>query len=476
MLKPSILTGSTTRRVPWRWALVALIIALCSLLFWPGAARWAYDDPYITYRYAANLRAGFGFVYNDGLRVLSTTTPGYTLLLASLSALWSDMPLLSNAIGLLAISLSAGVLIAMLPRELHGTNAALLALLAALLPPAYNALGSEMPLYTLLILLALLAAQRNYPFGAGLLAGLAALARPDGALVAVVVVAAFWRTPRYALRAAVGTVLVAAPWYLFSLQYFGALFPATLAAKQDQLQQIVGSPSFIARLGQILWGYLVTPWYWPAIGLLCYGAWALVRSHALPLLLVWALLYVFSYSALGVSGYQWYTVPLFPALLYLVGYGLLALQQRAIRWSLPGVAASLLLLPPLYAAATGLSTTLANAPQPRAVVYRAAGEWLAANTPPDTTVGAFEVGIIGYHSQRAMVDFAGLIQPEVRQGSGSYASWAAAALARYQPEVVVVPTSSVGGLAAHPEFAPYVPVQVFDTPTYADTLVVYARR
>ena len=37
------------------------------------------DDSYITFRYARNLLAGEGFVYNPGVRLMGTTTPLYTL-------------------------------------------------------------------------------------------------------------------------------------------------------------------------------------------------------------------------------------------------------------------------------------------------------------------------------------------------------------------------------------------------------------
>jgi hypothetical protein len=70
-------------------------------------SSWAYDDPFITFRYAQNLRAGLGFVYNPGERVLSTTTPLYTLLLAGLSFLWSDLPRLSTLISALSLGLGA---------------------------------------------------------------------------------------------------------------------------------------------------------------------------------------------------------------------------------------------------------------------------------------------------------------------------------------------------------------------------------
>jgi len=40
------------------------------------------DEALITFRYARNILAGIGFVYNPGEQVLGPTTPLYTLLLA----------------------------------------------------------------------------------------------------------------------------------------------------------------------------------------------------------------------------------------------------------------------------------------------------------------------------------------------------------------------------------------------------------
>ena len=45
--------------------------------------------------------------------------------------------------------------------------------------------------------------------------------------------------------------------------------------------------------------------------------------------------------------------------------------------------------------------------------YREAGQWLAANTPPQATVGVADVGLIGYYSQRPMIDFWGLLDRDV---------------------------------------------------------------
>jgi hypothetical protein len=77
----------------------------------------------------------------------------------------------------------------------------------------------------------------------------------------------------------------------------------------------------------------------------------------------------------------------------------------------------------------------------RLPVYRAAGEWLARETPPASTVGTLEVGIIGYYSQRPMIDFAGLLQPTVAEqlpSTGSYQEAARWALAAFRPAYVVL--------------------------------------
>ena len=93
----------------WRNAsFVILYTGLVTGLIYTTLAHWAYDDPFITYRYAENLAQGKGFVYNPGERVLSTTTPLFTLLLALLSKVWADLPALAHLVG--AFSIAAGAI------------------------------------------------------------------------------------------------------------------------------------------------------------------------------------------------------------------------------------------------------------------------------------------------------------------------------------------------------------------------------
>src|SRR5437016_142374 len=62
------------------------------------------DDAFITFRYSRNILEGQGFVYNPGSRVLGTTTPLFTLLMAAVGAVTGgqDFPWYAIAVSALA--------------------------------------------------------------------------------------------------------------------------------------------------------------------------------------------------------------------------------------------------------------------------------------------------------------------------------------------------------------------------------------
>ena len=84
---------------------VFITVILITLLIWRYSA-WYYDDPFITYRYSWNLIHGNGFVYNPGQRVLSTTTPFFTLFLAGSGMIWPNIPKIASISGCIFAGLS----------------------------------------------------------------------------------------------------------------------------------------------------------------------------------------------------------------------------------------------------------------------------------------------------------------------------------------------------------------------------------
>jgi hypothetical protein len=405
----------------------------------------AYDDPFITYRYADNLRHGLGFVYNPGERVQSTTTPLFTLLLAILSPLWGDLPHLANLIG--ALSLAAGGLLLW---ELAAFWKAPWAgwtglLLYPMFPLAITPLGSETPLYIAICLGAFVAYLHKRYHLTAVCAALAILTRPDGLLVGIILGAdfaiRFLKDKNQNPSAVSGSApvpwkvilvfsILLLPWFGFAWAYFGSPLPVTLAAKQQQGAMAV-SQRFAEGFLTIVGYYRSWRYELEAVLALLGLIYVIHRARGLLLFLAWPFLYFASFSILGVSRYFWYYTPLVPGFLACAGLGVQAIavwrphipprwqikfplekDRRAAFYPHPlQILSTILLIVLGLAQVRGLPRL--RSPDQRYAIYRAAGEWLAAHTDPDATVGALEVGILGYYSRRPMVDFAGLIQPQV---------------------------------------------------------------
>jgi hypothetical protein len=427
--------------------LLVYLLAVTILIF-VLFSGWGYDDPYITYRFASNLISGEGFVYNPGERILSTTTPLFALLLAAIGAFWREIPLAANLVG--ALSIAAGALFLWDLAQTWETP--LVGWTALLLYPTFPlllaTLGSETPLYIALILGSFAGyARRRYNWAA-LFAALAVLARPDGLLVPVLLGMHYLITERRLIpwQAVIIFAGLVLPWLVFSTFYFGSPIPATLATKQHQGSMAI-SQRFVQGTLAILKPYSQAWNYWVEA---CYGllglGWAGLRARRWLLFLSWGAIYFIAYALLGVSRYHWYYAPFVPVIVVLAGLGVSALVsltgQRFPRLSspIPTLLFFMILVIPLL---PGQIQWAGDIPvqTSRLDIYRAVGQWLDANLPPDASVGALEVGIIGYFAHRPMVDFAGLIQPEVagQLNNGTTSDDAALFAAyKYQPDFLVL--------------------------------------
>lgn len=112
-LRPSVTTFVHMRQILvliFTTVLSALAIIVWSRVNYPSFQDAQYDDSFITYRYAWNLWNGNGFTFNSGEPVNSASSPILVLLLAPLSTVGLEfLPQASQAIGISALALSAGV-------------------------------------------------------------------------------------------------------------------------------------------------------------------------------------------------------------------------------------------------------------------------------------------------------------------------------------------------------------------------------
>lgn len=429
-------------------ALALLWAGLVAAALLVAFAATGYDDPYITYRYAYNLAAGTGFVYNAGEYVLSTTAPLYAVLLAGGRLLGFDIPLLSNTIG--CLSLAGGGLVFWRLGQVW--QAPLIGTAGLVLYPTFplliTTLGAETLWYLLLILLGLLACAEQRYNQAAIWLALATLTRADAA-VAVVAVGTYvlvmrrGRLRNLPWRAALFYVGLLLPWVVFAWAYFGAPLPVTLAAKQRQGLMSISSSFFEGLIAQVQL-YWQIHFYALHFGLLLPGLLLLLTRQWHWLLLVgWSLLYVVAYSLLGVTSYFWYYAPVVVGFVALVGAGVAMAGVLARRWlartsaaAVGGLLITLLLVPQLLSL-----SFLYNNPDMRRADYQRVGEWLHDATPPDARVGVLEVGIIGYYARRPMVDFAGLLQPQTAlqlTASTTYTDATIWATRHFQPDYLVL--------------------------------------
>ncbi len=232
--------------------LVIALMLLALLVRWIAGPR-TIDDAFITFRYARNLVHGLGFVYNAGERVLGTTTPLYTLLMAGFSLLTGSeqYPVFALVVNSLADAASVSILYR-LGRRLG--NSPLVGLAAGLLwaispvSVTFGIGGMETSVFVVLMLATFAAHLEGHPYRAAVLSGLALLARPDAALIIVLVFGQLLvESIRSRVAQGTGTkfdmrksqflgpalvlAAVVAPWFIFATFYFGSPLPHSVSAK-----------------------------------------------------------------------------------------------------------------------------------------------------------------------------------------------------------------------------------------------------
>ncbi len=480
---------------------ILLLLLFTALILGILLGGMTFDDPFVTYRYARNLRNGLGLVYNQGESVLSTTAPLYAVLLAAGTWLTADLPLLSNTLGVAAMLIGA-ICLYLLCRNsgmrLAGVVASLLYLTAPLL---WLSLGFETALYLALVLAAFHSYDTRRLSRTAVFLALALMIRNDG-IIPIVVVGLHYVVSRRSLpwRSMAIGVGLAGPWFLYLTMLFGTPLPITLAAKAAQARLGVtgfyAHTTFLQGAAILARGYFDQSWlYVTLVAALILGILSTRQQPRLWPIIAWALLYAAGYVALGVAPYHWYYAPLIPALVVVAGVGAQTLAIRVpsprSRLILSIAVVMILVLPQLVSNAhIGQALRQPGAVPPDAVeykvlpeakvnVYRRVGEWLNQETPPDATVGVTEVGVIGYYAQRTMVDFLGLLRPAVIEAlRAGHMHWA---LFHYQPDYVVLtrvnPLYSYDLRQDQWFSAAYQPVRVFEDFTFwGGPVTIYQRQ
>lgn len=292
----------------------------------------------------------------------------------------------------------------------------------------------------------------------GIALALALYARPDFAFlnVAVCVFAFFFVGRATTFKAiAIGAALYA-PWLIFASLYYGSPIPNTIFAKSYGYG--AGRTDWPAEVLS-LWVPLGPSYagngsgYYPIFdnGVISYVVAALTvfggvmtirdRNKALFVPLSFVVLYTLYYVLFVAGVFGWYVVPLSAANVLIAGYGLVRLAAL-----IGGRAPALAVVPASAYAMSFLAVTPMTMEGERDVqrfvevpVRRHMGEYLGKIMKDGERVGLEPLGYVGYYSRKRVLDYPGLVNPEIVQlNHEKGAQGLCGMLAHFMPEYVSV--------------------------------------
>jgi len=446
-------TSRFTRRI---FLILIIALALTARLL-PGPRT--IDDSFITYRYASNIVAGEGFVYNPGERVLGTTTPFYTLLLAALSlftggadAPFPTIALIVNALADAGTALLLWQLGKRLDFPYAGVGAALIWAIAPF-SVTFAIGGLETSVYVLLLTATVYAYTQGKSPIAALFAGLSLLTRPDALLLLAPLALDFLlthiinsqngsRTLQNAFRAPLVFLAVTLPWYTFATLYFGSPIPHSVSAKT--LAYRLPPTAAVTRLLQ----HYATPFLgnltfgipWIGVGIILFpfltiiGVRAALRANRR--LWPWAIypwLYLAVFAIANPLIFRWYLTPPLPAYFFFIFVGLEELvnkvdQARTERGSCSSkpILLPILIAIPLLMTLRGWTLTPdhgSTRPAPEMawfkleLLYRQAAQYVNQDMARESSqsipvLAAGDVGVLGYYTDTRILDTVGLNSPQ----------------------------------------------------------------
>jgi arabinofuranosyltransferase len=337
--------------IPYILPLIIFAVALAARIV-PGPRT--IDDSYITFRYARNILAGIGFVYNPGEHVLGTTTPFYTLLLTTIGfftgGIQAPFPQIALYINAIADALSC-LLLFKIGRKLGSPKAGFGAALVWAIAPysvTFAIGGLETSVYILLLTGTIAAHVFERHKLSAFLAALSLLTRPDALILIGPIfldraIQILRKTQESRNRKVVTGFIQALPdgeifsflapttlWFSFAALYFGSPIPHSMAAKSIAYR-LAPDSAFIRLLqhyGTPFLGYLTFGIPWIGIGFVLYfflfllGARRAIKSsrHIWPWI-IYPWLYFAVFAIANPLIFRWYLTPLLPPYIFTILLG-----------------------------------------------------------------------------------------------------------------------------------------------------------
>ncbi len=396
--------------------ILTIFTRLVIFLFIPNI----YEDAFITLRYAENLAAGNGFVYNVGEQVLGTTTPLFALILALFRVVGIPCIVSSLAMSLVAEGITSLIVYKMIYSYSRSKIAFIPSLLFVFSPSniSWAISGMETAFFACLLAISFYSLFKERYLLSLLFAFLSAILRIDG-LSAVAVVTIFILFDQRPLRLKTFLIpfLIFMAWELFIFAYFDTFVPTTLRAK---LVLYAGhQTSSISALMLILSKFFLKGRYLsslPTLAFLMGMTVVFVKKLRYYPIILWFFLYYGALAYANTNVHGWYYIPPLFAYIIITGIAVITIydyiiRKTSLRRLFLQIAMAFILL--VSTAPLFISKIVQLQSEYSFKTFRTSiGKFLEQNTPKKATLYLEPIGIIGYHSRRYIYDDAGLISPQ----------------------------------------------------------------
>lgn len=397
-----------------------------------------YDDAFITFRYAANIANGLGFVYNVGDRVLGTTTPAWTLILTIPQLIGFSMIKASMLLGIASDVITCNVLY-----RLFGTERSIgiwASLIWMVFPPAVliSIGGMETSFFVMLSLVTLhLVARKNYNPILRLAAPIALLTRPEGIIAYAISIADIFRSVPRKMSVWITTLSAPIAWGTFSFLYFGSLIPHSIIAKRANADHV---SSLLSLLVGIFPGETIVLFPFAVGGLIL-----LARRRNVNLPVLWSLTIIVAYCLVRPKMWVWYYLPMQLGVVIAAAVGIDAVisllsrifgsMRRIARQRLTAVAILLTLAVATYFHLPSHWDSVNE----EAERYRSLAAYVRAETSTGESVLMMDIGYVGFYSDRKVLDAWGLTWRQALDFEGTTAERIPEIAKVFLPEIVIVP-------------------------------------
>ncbi len=392
---------------------------LLAILFYRYTG-FLYDDAYITLRYARNLVEGNGLVFNPGEAVLGTTAPFFAFWLAFWHILTPlPFPLLAVLSGGLGFGWSA-YMIYRIFKGYHAGIALCTAMIFLLHPQSVmmSATGMETGVFLALLLTTYYLMVKRDSLWAGVTGVLLFLTRPEGGLFFLLLCLVQGLMRKKVLPTFLIFTALAGFWEIFVYATYGSWLPVSIAGKRLAFKAMGMGNLPVPRIQEELFGN-----GWNKLRTLLFfgGAWLTFRKrHPEWLFFIFALLVGGYLYTRRYVVFPWYLSPAHLAF-FMMGFQLLVagwefilqlFQKTGWKWT---IAIAFLGITIFLIGQKGVERLLeynrAQANYEGSMIP--AARWMEEHFTSEDVVMALEIGVVGFYTHLYVLDWGGLVSPQL---------------------------------------------------------------